>query len=92
LFQETIEQVARYCGMPKRKPPPMIIQPLSDGSHMPRQMVSRVEERIGPKQPTPYDKAFCAKSRAEALKLQREALGRSIPKKDPKPAGHQKTS
>ncbi len=70
----------------------MNVQPQCDGSHMPRQMVSRVEERIGPKPQTPYDKALCAKARAEALKLQREALGRPIPKKDPKPAGHQKTS
>ncbi len=45
---------------------------------MPRQMVSRVEERIGPKQPTPYDKALCAKARSDALKKQREALGTAV--------------
>lgn len=56
----------------------MNIQPLSDGSHMPRQMVSRVEERIGPKQPTPYDKALCAKARSDALKKQREALAAPV--------------
>ena len=52
----------------------MIVQPSSDGSHMPRQMVSRVERVIGPKQPMTYDKARCAKARADALKKQREAL------------------
>ena len=56
----------------------MNVQPLSDGSHMPRQMVSRVEERVGPKQQTPYDKALCAKARSEALKKQREALGAPV--------------
>jgi hypothetical protein len=55
----------------------MIIQPMSDGSHMPQQMVSRVE-RIGPKQPMPYDKARCAKARDEALKKQREALDAAV--------------
>jgi hypothetical protein len=69
----------------------MIIQPPADGSHVPRQMVSRVA-MVGPKQPTPYDKALCAKARSEALKLQREALGRSIPKTDPAQAEHEKTS
>ncbi len=56
----------------------MINQPPADGSHMPRQMVSRVEERIGPKQPTPYDKAMCAKARNEALQKQRAAMEASI--------------
>ena len=55
----------------------MIIQPLSDGSHMPQQMVSRVE-RIGPKQTMTYDKARCAKARDEALKKQREALDAAV--------------
>lgn len=54
----------------------MIVQPPADGSHMPRQMVSRVEG--GPKQPTPHDKAMCAKARGEALKKQREALGAPV--------------
>lgn len=56
----------------------MINQPPADGSHMPRQMVSRVEDRIGPKQPTPYDKALCAKARNEALKKQRAAMGAPV--------------
>ena len=64
--------------MSPRKPPPMINQPPSDGSHMPRQMVSRVEDRIGPKQLTPYDKAMCAKARNEALKKQRAAMEAAI--------------
>lgn len=55
----------------------MPIQPPADGSYVPMQMVSRVE-LVGPKQPTPHDKALCAKARSNALKLQREALGRSI--------------
>ena len=54
----------------------MMVQPPADGSHMPRQMVSRVEG--GGKQPTPHDKAMCAKARGEALKKQREALGASV--------------
>ena len=69
----------------------MIIQPPADCSHMAQQMVSRVE-RVGPKQPTPYDKALCAKARAEALRLQREAMARAVPKPDPAPNGHHKTS
>ncbi|TXJ15599.1 MAG: hypothetical protein E6Q28_10215 [Afipia sp.] len=68
----------------------MIIQPLSDGSHMPQQMVSRVE-RIGPKQPMPYDKARCAKARDEALKKQREALDAAVMiKADASPPGREK--
>ncbi|WP_024575035.1 MULTISPECIES: hypothetical protein [unclassified Afipia] len=55
----------------------MIVQPPADGSYLPRQMVSRVEA-VGPKQPTPHDKAMCAKARGEALKKQREALGASV--------------
>ncbi|HAO42707.1 MULTISPECIES: hypothetical protein [unclassified Afipia] len=55
----------------------MINQPPADGSNMPRQMVSRVE-LVGPRQPTPYDKALCAKARGDALKKQREALGASM--------------
>jgi len=70
----------------------MIIQPLSDGSHMPQQMVSRVE-RVGPKQTMTYDKARCAKVRGEALKKQREALDAAvIVKADTPPAGREKRS
>ena len=64
--------------MSPRKPPPMSVQPLSDGSHMPQQMISRVAS-IGPKQPTPYDKALCAKARDEALRKQREAMNLPAP-------------
>jgi hypothetical protein len=71
----------------------MIIQPPSDGSHLPRQMVSRVEERLVPKQPTPYDKALCAKARSDALKKQREALGAPVIAKAGAPhSDRQKTS
>lgn len=56
----------------------MIVQPLSDCSHMPQQMVSRVKRVIGPKQPVAYDKARCAKARADALKKQREALEAAV--------------
>ena len=55
----------------------MPTQPPADGSHMPRQMVCRVE-LVGPRQPTPHDKALCAKARSEALKKQREALGAPV--------------
>lgn len=70
----------------------MNIQPPADGSHMPRQMESRVAERSGRKPPTPYDKALCAKARAKALKSQREAMAVSVPKTDAAPNRHQKTS
>jgi hypothetical protein len=91
LFQETFRQAARLSCMSSRKPHPMIIQPPANGSHTAQQMVSRVG-RVGPQQPPPYDKALCAKSRAQALKLQREALERSVPKADPAQSSHQKTS
>ena len=55
----------------------MIVQPPADSSHMPRQMVSRVDGG-GPTPPTPHDKAMCAKARGEALKKQREALGAPV--------------
>jgi len=71
----------------------MIVQPLSDSSHMPQQMVSRVERVIGPKQPVTYDKARCAKARAEALRKQREALDAAVMlKADAPPAGREKRS
>jgi hypothetical protein len=59
----------------------MINQPPSDGSHMPRQMVSRVEQRGLAKQ-SPRDKALCAKARGDALKKQREALGAPVAEKN----------
>lgn len=55
----------------------MPTQPPADGSNVPRQMVSRME-LIGPKLPTPRDKALCAKARGDALKIQREALGAPV--------------
>jgi hypothetical protein len=69
----------------------MTIQPPDSGSHMPRQMVSRVEG-VGSRHPTPYDKALCAKARGEALKLQREALKKSIAKTEPARSVREKTS
>ncbi|MBR2118512.1 MAG: hypothetical protein V4458_10285 [Pseudomonadota bacterium] len=69
----------------------MIIQPPADGSHMPRQMVSRVEGG-GPKQTTPHDKAMCAKARGEALKKQREALGAPVVIKAASHPDHEKSS
>jgi hypothetical protein len=56
----------------------MSVQPLSDGSHMPQQMISRAAS-VGPKQPATYDKALCAKARGEALKKQREAMNVAPP-------------
>jgi len=54
-------------------------------------MVSRVEG-VGSRHPTPYDKALCAKARGEALKLQREALKKSIAKTEPARSVREKTS
>lgn len=53
----------------------MCTQPIDDGRGMPQQMTSWVRRVIGLKQPARNDKA-CAEARGNALKKQREALGK----------------